>query len=111
MSIMLYQLAILTVLLLPVVFYMDISNISTEFPYMLALGILTTAIGHTMLVSSFKHFSVSTASIISSTQPIFGIMLAFLFLNEMPTFNTFIGGSLILATVVIESVRSQKKNS
>jgi drug/metabolite transporter (DMT)-like permease len=111
MSIMLYQLIILSVLLLPVTFFMDISNISTQFPYIIALGLLTTAIGHTMIVSSFKHFSVSTASIISSTQPIFGIIIAFVFLNEIPNLNTFIGGSLILATVVIESIRSQKKNS
>lgn len=108
-SIMFYQLAVLTVVLLPAIFFMDTSNISTQFPYIIALGLLTTAIGHTMLVSSFKHFSVSTASIISSTQPIFGIILAFMFLNEKPNLNTFIGGSLILATVVIESVRSRNK--
>ncbi|WP_111307656.1 DMT family transporter [Confluentibacter sediminis] len=110
MSIMFYQLVILSVVLLPAAFLFDISNISTEFPYIIALGLLTTAIGHTMLVSSFKHFSVSTASIISSTQPIFGIILAFIFLNEIPNLNTFLGGSLILATVVIESVRSRKKS-
>jgi drug/metabolite transporter (DMT)-like permease len=32
-----------------------------------------------------------------------------MFLNEKPNLNTFIGGSLILATVVIESVRSRNK--
>ncbi|MDO7170876.1 DMT family transporter [Mariniflexile sp. AS56] len=109
MSIMFYQLAILSVILLPAFFYMDTSNISIQFPYIVALALITTAIGHTMLVSSFKHFTVSTASIISSTQPIFGIILAFLFLNETPTINTFLGGSLILATVVIESVRSRDR--
>ncbi|MFG6687268.1 EamA family transporter [Mariniflexile sp. HNIBRBA6329] len=50
-------------------------------------------------MSSFKHFSANTARIISSTQPVFGIILAFLFLNETPTLNTFLGGFLILATV------------
>lgn len=107
-SIMFHQLVVLSVLLLPATFFMDTSNIPTQIPYIIALGLLTTAIGHTMIVSSFKHFSVSTASIISSTQPIFGIILAFIFLNETPTLNTFLGGSLILATVVIESVRSRK---
>ena len=111
MSIMLHQLIVLSIVLLPAPFFFDVSNISTEFPYIIALALLTTAIGHTMIVSSFKHFSVSTASIISSTQPIFGILIAFVFLNEIPNLNTFIGGSLILATVVIESVRSHKKNS
>jgi len=110
-TIMLYQISILSVLLLPSLFFMDISNITNQIPSLVMLGLLTTAIGHTMIVSSFKHFSVSTASIITSITPIFGIILAFMFLNETPTLNTFIGGSLILATVVIESIRSQKNNS
>ena len=108
-SIMFHQIAILSVVLLPVMFYMDTSNIPSQMPYIVMLGLLTTAIGHTMLVSSFKHFSVSTASIITSITPIFGILIAFVFLNEKPNLNTVIGGSLILATVIIESVRSRNK--
>jgi len=60
------------------------------------------------MVNSLKHFSVTTASIIGSIQPIFGIIIAYFFVNEIPSINTFIGGSLILLTVVIESVRSKK---
>lgn len=108
-SIMFHQIAILSVVLFPVLFYMDTSNIPSQMPYIVMLGLLTTAIGHTMLVSSFKHFSVSTASIITSITPIFGILIAFVFLNEKPNLNTVIGGSLILATVIIESVRSRNK--
>jgi drug/metabolite transporter (DMT)-like permease len=102
------QALIVTVLLLPVLFLMDIENISTQFPYLIILGLVTTAIGHSMFISSLKHFSVSTASIIGSAQPICGIIIAFFFLNEIPTRNTFFGGALILATVVIESIRSKK---
>jgi drug/metabolite transporter (DMT)-like permease len=109
-SIMFYQVSAISVLLLPSLFFMDISNIPNQIPYIVMLALLTTAIGHTMLVSSFKHFSVSTASIITSITPIFGIILAFIFLNETPNLNTLIGGSLILATVVIESIRSGNKS-
>ena len=105
---MFFQVAIMTVILAPVLFFMDSSNISTQYPYILLLALLTTAIGHTMFVNSLKYFKASTASIISSTQPIFGIIIAYFFLNEIPTTNTFIGGSLILATVIIESIRSKK---
>ena len=107
-SIMLYQIAIISIVLSPVLFFMDTSGISTQFPYVLTLAIVTTAVGHTMLVNSLKHFTVSTASIISSTQPILGIVIAFFFLNEIPTWNTFFGGLIILSTVVIESIRSRK---
>ena len=61
-----------------------------------------------MMIHSLKHFSVATASIISSVQPIFGIIIAYIFVNEIPSVNTIIGGSLILLTVIVESVRSRK---
>ena len=107
--IMLYQIIVVVILLFPCLFFMDTSTITTQFPYVLMLALITTALGHTMLVSSLKHFSVSTTSIINSTQPVFGIIIAFIFLNEIPTLNTYIGGSLILVTVVIESVRLMKR--
>ncbi|XMO84994.1 DMT family transporter [Algibacter sp. AS12] len=108
MSLMMYQTLFLTLILLPVLFIKDNSNITTQYPYVILLALVTTAIGHSLLISCFKHFSISTASIIGSSQPIFGIIIAFLFLNEIPTLNTFIGGALIIGTVVIESVRSRK---
>lgn len=106
---MCYQTFWITILLLPTLFLMDVSAIETQYPYVLMLALLTTSIGHTLMVNSLKYFSVSTATIISSVQPIFGIILAFIFLNEIPQWNTFVGGLLILITVAIESIRSQKK--
>jgi len=88
---------------------MDISSLKSQFPYLLLLAFLTTAIGHSLMLYSLKFFSASTASIISSLQPIFGIILAFYFLQETPTMRTFLGGSLILLTVIIEGVRSRNK--
>ena len=105
---MFYQTLIITVVMLPVLFFMDVSGLESQFPYLLLLAFLTTAIGHSIMLHSLKFFSASTASIISSLQPIFGIILAFFFLQEMPTLNTFFGGGLILLTVVIESIRSKK---
>ena len=107
--IMFYQVIILSIVLVPTLFYYGTSGIKTEFPYVIMLALITTAIGHTMLVNSLKHFTVSTASIINGIQPIFGIIIAFIFLNEIPSANTYIGGSLILTTVIIESVRSRTK--
>ena len=108
-TIMFYQTLVISIVLIPVLFFMEVSNITTQYPYVLLLGILTTALGHSLMVRAFKHFSVSTATIISSVQPIFGIVLAFIFLNEIPTTNTYFGGLLILSTVVIESFRSRKR--
>jgi drug/metabolite transporter (DMT)-like permease len=107
---MFYQTLVITLVLAPALFYMDLSGFSSQFPYLILIALLTTAIGHSLMVHSLKFFSATAATIISSIQPIFGIILAFIFLNEIPHVNTYIGGSLILATVIIESIRS-KKNS
>lgn len=107
-TLMFYQMAIISVLLVPFLFLQDFSNLETEFPYVIMVALLTTAIGHTMMVNSLKYFSATTASIIGSVQPIFGIIIAFIFVNEIPSSSTIWGGSLILLTVVIESLRSKK---
>ncbi len=104
---MFYQVTLLAVILIPALFFMDTTNITTQYPYVILLALLTTAIGHTLFVNSLKYFKASTASIIGSSQPIFGIIIAYFFLNEIPTIHTFVGGSLILMTVAIESIRSK----
>lgn len=107
-ALMLHQMIIVSILLIPVLFFSDFSNLESQLPLLLLVALLTTAIGHTMMVNSLKHFSVSTASIIGSIQPIFGIIIAFIFVKEVPSINTYIGGGLILATVIIESIQSNK---
>ncbi|WP_027880949.1 DMT family transporter [Mesoflavibacter zeaxanthinifaciens] len=106
---MFYQLLIMGIMLSPVLIFLDSSNMVTQYPYVIILALVTTALGHTLFVQSLNHFKVSTASIIGSTQPIFGIIIAYFFLNEIPTWNTFFGGLLILSTVIIESLRTRKK--
>lgn len=105
---MLHQIIILSIVLFPFVFILGTSNITTQYPYVITLALITTAIGHSLFIGSLKYFSVSTASIIGSAQPVFGIIIAYFFLNEIPNTNTFIGGALILLTVFIESMRSKK---
>ncbi|WP_339662986.1 DMT family transporter [uncultured Polaribacter sp.] len=107
-ALMLHQMIIVSVLLIPVLFFSDFSNFESQLPLLLLIALLTTAIGHTMIVNALKHFSVTTASIIGSAQPIFGIIIAYFFVHEIPSYNTYIGGAIILFTVVVESVRSKK---
>ena len=105
---MFYQTFVITILLIPVVFLMDVSGFQSQFPYLLILAIVTTAIGHSLMIHSLKFFSASTATLISSIQPVFGILIAFIIVNEIPSLNTIWGGLLILSTVGIEAIRSKK---
>ena len=106
---MLYQMFVVSGLLIPVLFFFDLSVIPSQIAPVLILGLFTTSVGHTLLVSSFKYFSATTASIISSAQPIYGIVLGYFILNEIPSANTMIGGVLIAAAVFTEIYRSFKK--
>lgn len=103
-----YQVVISVLLLLPVFLFFenDWQMVQSQLPFLVFLGLVTTAIGHTLFLNSFKHFSISTASIISSMQPIFGIVLAILFLQEFPNWRSIVGGLIILSSVIIESRRS-----
>jgi len=106
---MFHQMLVVSVLLIPFLFFMDLSSIPSQMPYLIILAVLTTAIGHTLFVKSLRFFEVSTASIISSLQPIVGIILAFVFLSEVPASNVYLGGAIILFSVVVESIRTKNK--
>ncbi|WP_244299595.1 DMT family transporter [Aquimarina algiphila] len=107
-ALMWYQLVIVSIFLLPFLFFMDSSGIKDQWMPTLTLALLTTAIGHTLFLGSFKRFSITTASIISSVQPVYGIIIGMIFLKEIPVFSTIIGGVLILTSVIIESIRTYK---
>ena len=102
-TLMFYQAAVTVVICLPVLFVYSSQDVPQYIAPLLMLGLVTTAIGHSLFVSSFRHFSVSTASIMSSVQPIYGILIAMLFLHEFPDARSIIGGALILLTVIIAS--------
>ena len=107
-TLMFYQMFVASLLLLPAIFSMSSSGLADQWWAVLTLALVTTAIGHTLFLSCFKHFSISTASLISSAQPVYGIVIGMVFLGEIPAWTTVIGGVLILATVVIESFRSYR---
>ena len=106
--IMFYQLILVSLVLWPVLLVFESNPSTNDWQALITLALFTTAIGHTLFVMSFKNFTISTASIMSSIQPVYGILFGILFLSEIPSRNTLIGGLLIITTVVIENIRSKK---
>ncbi len=107
-----YQSVIAVLILLPCFFFsqpsMDV--VWHDLPYLIGLGLITTSIGHTTFLNSFEHFKISTVSIMSGMQPIYGIILAVIFLYEMPSLRSILGGFIILVCVVAESMASIKND-
>ena len=108
-TLMVYQTGIVGIVLLPTFFYVDFEIVLSQWKGIVALAVITTAIGHSLFLMTFKHFSITTVSILSSIQPVYGILIGAIFLKEIPELSTVFGGSLILGSVVIESFRSSKR--
>ncbi len=106
--VMWYQTLVIAIMLTPAYFIFDAEGFVAELPYIGLLALITTALGHTMFLFSIKRFSVTAASLMGSVQPIYGIILGVIFLNEIPGWRTVLGGSLILFSVVVESLRASR---
>lgn len=109
--VILHQLLVVVILTLPFLFFQPVSitTLKTEWFYLLFLGVVTTALGHSFFVKSLKYFSVSTVSILSNFTPVVGIILGIVFLNETPSGNIILGGALILLTALLEVWLSRRK--
>ncbi len=71
------------------------------------LGIFCTAGAHTLFIRGMRRVRAQTAAIISSLEPVYGILLAFWLLGERPAVRTLLGGALILASVTVLSLRER----
>ena len=101
--VMTYQTVLATLLLLPVWGLFDAVPTPESLPYLLGLGVLTTAVGHTLFLACFRHFSVSSVSLMSCVQPVYGILLGVVFFKEIPEWSAVLGGVLILSAVAVEA--------
>jgi len=95
-----------TLLLLPFIFFirpdLDFRNIFL----LIILGIFCTAGAHSLFIKGMKYIKAQTASIIGSLEPVYGIVLAFALLGEMPSLRTILGGVIILGAVFTVTIRT-----
>ncbi|MBT3261849.1 DMT family transporter [bacterium] len=103
---MFYQLLVTAIVSLPFIWGGDLGL--ANFPswmYLVLLAILGTLFGHTLLVHSFKHFTVSKVTIQSNLITVYAIILAMLVLHEIPHVKTLFGGTVIVAVAIAEAIR------
>ncbi|MDA3903381.1 MAG: DMT family transporter [Desulfuromusa sp.] len=82
---------------------------AADFFKLVLLGILSTAVAHTLLSFSLKQLSAKSTAIISCMQPVIATLLAWYVVKEMPGASILIGGGLVLSVAAYESM--QKKPS
>ncbi len=103
---MFFQLLSMTFLLLPFLFLESNASLKTDLPFLLTLAIVATSLGHTLFVRNLKTYNTTTISLLTSIVPVYGILWGVLFLDEIPSSKTVLGGSLILLAFLIESRKS-----
>ena len=104
---MLHQMILITIMLFVFIDTQALSQLdNSQWFYVVVLGVLTTAIAHTLLVKSYKLFAAKTVAMVSCLQPVLGSFFAWLVLNENLSVYTAIGGSIILGVAIYESTKA-----
>lgn len=73
--------------------------------WLFALGLVPQLLGHTIFNWSLKYISATYVSLSLLGEPIGTILLAMIFLKENPTLLESIGAFIILAGIVVSSIR------
>lgn len=71
--------------------------------YLILLGILCTTIAHALTLVALKHISAFAAGLVLNLEPVYGILLAVVFLNESSELhsNFYLGAGMILLSVLL----------
>jgi len=94
-----------TLFLLPCLIAIPLRLSSKDWALLAVLGLACTAVSHTLFIRGMRHVRAQTASIISSLEPVYGILLALVFLGEVPSLRTLAGGVVILTAVVLVTLK------
>ena len=96
------------IFLLPFVFRTGLPRSGREWALIVVLGVFCTAAAHTLFIDGLKDVGARTASILSSLEPVYGILLALVFLKESPSLRTVSGGAVILAAALAATARARR---
>ncbi len=97
-----------TLFLLPFYFVIRPQLNAEEILLLLVLGIFCTAGSHSLFIKGMRYVPAQTAAIISSLEPVYGIILALIFLKEIPTMRTILGGIIIVGTTLVVTIKGRK---
>ena len=100
----------LVVMLVLVIFIdTDISAIeSSQWWLLLLLGIVFTALPHTLFANGLLHLKAKTASLIACVQVVYAAIFAAVILGEWLTWNVVAGGLIVVSAAMYESLPKKR---
>ena len=105
-----YEQATATVVLLPALFVFKPSFTALDIGMLAIMGIVFTAIAHTLFIGGLRSVKVRTAGIITGLESVYGVVAALLFLGEIPGIREVVGGAIILAVALYSTLASTRSN-
>ncbi|MBI2079154.1 EamA family transporter [Candidatus Micrarchaeota archaeon] len=104
-----YQNLTAALLLLPI-FLIEQPIISTnDLSWLFFMGVILNLGGYILFYKSLRHVKAQTAGIISSVEPVYGLISAFLILGEVPVLKTILGGLLIVIASLAATLNSKSQ--
>ncbi len=73
------------------------------------VGIVFTALSHSLFAASLRNLSATTVGLISCLQVLYGSVFAFAVLAERPSLTTILGGALVVSAAFFETWSITKK--
>ena len=107
-TMMFYQVTVAAIILLPLV-PPDIDLMTDHrWAYLILLGVIFTALAHTLFVDSLRTIKAATAGLMTALEPIYGMIIAAVVLSEIPEIRTVAGGIIVVAAAIFTSIRTDK---
>ncbi len=73
------------------------------------MGLLITPIARVLMGNGTKYINASEVTLLMIIETLMAPVWVWIFLKEIPNSNTFLGGSIILVTLVINSIHTLRK--
>lgn len=106
LMISLYQDSTAAIVLLPVFFFTVTGSFWTPHALfiLLILGVVCTALAHTLFIASMRDITAQTASLLASLEPVWGIIFGIVLLGAIPSARTLLGGAIIIFATLLPGV-------
>ncbi|HBV87918.1 MAG TPA: EamA family transporter [Desulfosporosinus sp.] len=98
-----YEQLVATIVLMPFVLIQKPSLQTNDILLLILLGTVFTGISHSLFISGLQYIKTQTAGILSSLEPVYGILFAAFLIQEIPSFKEILGGLIILSMVLYSS--------